>query len=100
MRSLFSNTGVPSLTGLWITPGRDKALDEDVVFINIANDKQLVDVADEFAIPIGNAAITDRAKLELLLRLIQSSADYQYVLLDVFFEEGYQTDADRRRAIY
>ena len=78
----------------WITSGREKSPDEDVVFINVANDKQLVDVADEFGIPIGNAAITDRAKLELLLRLIQSSADYQYVLLDVFFEEGYQTDAD------
>lgn len=78
----------------WITSDREKSPDEDVVFINVANDKQLVDVADEFGIPIGNAAITDRAKLELLLRLIQSSADYQYVLLDVFFEEGYQTDAD------
>lgn len=78
----------------WITSGRDKAPEEDVVFINVANDKQLVDVADEFGIPIGNAAITDRAKLESLLSLIQSSADYQYVLLDVFFEEGYQTDAD------
>ena len=78
----------------WITSDREKSPDEDVVFINVANDKQLVDVADEFGIPIGNAAITDRAKLELLLRLIQSSADYQYVLLDVFFEEGYQTDTD------
>jgi hypothetical protein len=78
----------------WTTSGRNKAPDEDVVFINVANDKLLVDVADEFGIPIGNAAITDRAKLNSLLSLIQTSADYQYVLLDVFFEEGYQTDAD------
>lgn len=78
----------------WIAPGRDKASAEDVVFINVANDKHLVDVADEFGIPIGNAAITDRAKLNSLLSFIQSSTDYQYVLLDVFFEDGYQSDAD------
>ena len=78
----------------WFFAGRNKAPSDDVVFINVANDKQLVDVADEFGIPIGNAAVTDRAKLESLLSLIQSSADYQYILLDVFFEEGYQTDAD------
>ena len=78
----------------WITSDRDKAPAEDVIFINVANDKQLVKIADEFGIPIGNAAITDRTKLKSLLSLIQSSADYQYVLLDVFFEEGSQTDAD------
>lgn len=78
----------------WVISGKDKPQADDVVFINVANDKELVDVADEFGIPIGNAAITNRAKLKALLELIKASNDYQYVLLDVFFEEGYQTGAD------
>lgn len=67
---------------------------EDVLFINVSNDRQLVDRTDDFGIPIGNAAITDRQKLDDLLNLINSSGGYKYVLLDVFFEEGYQTDYD------
>ncbi len=78
----------------WITLHHDKGPADDVVLINVANDKQLIAVADELGIPIGNAAITDRTKLKTILNLIQSSADYQYVLLDVFFEDGYKTDAD------
>ena len=39
----------------WITAGRDKAPADDVVLINVAHDKQLVDIADDFGIPIGNA---------------------------------------------
>ena len=67
---------------------------EDVLFINVSNDRQLVDRTDDFGIPIGNAAITDRQKLCDLLALIKSEGRYKYVLLDVFFEEGYQTDYD------
>lgn len=78
----------------WITAGRDRAPADDVVFINVAHDKQLVDIADDFGIPIGNAAITDRQKLSRLLDLINESGDYQYVMLDVFFESGYETEVD------
>lgn len=78
----------------WITSGKENAPADDVVFINVSNDKQLVDVSDQFGIPLGNAAITDREKLHSLLELIKSSPNYQYVLLDIFFEEGYQTAAD------
>ena len=68
---------------------------DDVLFINVSADKQLVDLTDEeFNIPIGNAAITDREKLIDLLTLIQSSGNYTYVMMDVIFEEGYASDAD------
>lgn len=67
---------------------------EDVLFINVSNDRQLVGRTDDFGIPIGNAAITDRQKLCELLTLIKSAGNYKYVLLDVFFEEGYQSDYD------
>lgn len=78
----------------WITAGRDKAPADDVVFINVAYDKQLVDITDDYGIPIGNAAITDRQKLSRLLDLINESGKYQYVMLDVFFESGYETEVD------
>lgn len=78
----------------WLSSGREKAPSDDVVFINVANDKQLVDISDEFGIPLGNAAITDRSKLVELLGMIASSPCYKYVLLDIFFEEGYQTESD------
>lgn len=78
----------------WITSSRDRTPADDVVLINVAHDKQLVDIADDFGIPIGNAAITDRLKLSRLLDLINESRDYQYVMLDVFFESGYETEVD------
>lgn len=78
----------------WITAGRDRAPADVVVFINVAHDKQLVDITDDFGIPIGNAAITDRQKLSRLLDLINESGEYQYVMLDVFFESGFETEVD------
>ena len=67
---------------------------EDALFINVSNDLQLVDRTDDFGDLIGNVAITDRQKLDDLLKLIKSSGSYKYVLLDVFFEKGYQSDYD------
>ena len=78
----------------WISSGKESLPPDDVVFINVENDKQLVEVSDDFGIPVGNAAITDRTKLTRLLELIQSSTAYRYVLLDVFFEDGYHTETD------
>ena len=70
----------------WVSSGKERIPPDDVVFINVANDKQLIDVSDDFGIPIGNAAVTDRGKLNRLMELIQASSSYKYVLLDVFFE--------------
>ena len=78
----------------WVTSGKESDLSDDVVFINVANDKQLVDITDEFGIPTGNAVVTDREKLCRLLEIINASGDYKYVMLDVIFEDGYQTEAD------
>lgn len=78
----------------WVSSGKERLPSDDVVFINVANDKQLVEISDVFGIPIGNAAITDREKLSRLLNMIQASPTYKYVLLDIFFEEGYHTKTD------
>lgn len=67
---------------------------EEVLFINTSSDLQLVDRTDENGFSVGNAAITDRRKLDDLLNMIKSSGNYKYVLLDVFFEDGYESDHD------
>lgn len=65
----------------------------DILLINIAYDRELVDVVDEFGFHKGNIDITDRAKLlEILKRL--KKTDYKYILLDVAFASGYETSTD------
>lgn len=78
----------------WLTSGREAIVDDAVVFINVSYDKQLVDIADEFGIPVGNAAVTDRQKLDKFLDIIEKAGSYQYVMLDVFFESGYESPFD------
>ena len=72
----------------------EKNLPDDVVFINVSYDKQIVDRTDKWGDYLGNAAITDRKKLADLLGYIHSVGDYEYVLLDVFFEKGFVTEYD------
>ena len=62
---------------------------DDVLFVNVAFDKQLIERTDEYGIPIGNIDITDRSKLLEMLRALHSTAKYKYIFLDVRFEKGY-----------
>ena len=72
----------------------DKQLPPDVLPINIAYDKQLVDCTDEYGFPQGQTAITDRTKLLRFLQLAEQNGRYRYILLDVFFGADYATPAD------
>lgn len=70
--------------------GLVKQLDShDVLFVNIAYDKQLTERTDEYGMPIGNTSITDRAKLLSFLQMLHSTDNYKYIFLDVRFEKGY-----------
>ena len=75
-------------------PSRDSAALNGALFINVGMDLQLVERKDECGRPIGNAVVTNRDKLYELLGMIQSTGNYKYLMLDVRFEEGYETDAD------
>lgn len=66
-----------------------KENNNDALFINIAYDKQLIDLSDEYGMPIGNTNITDRRKLLNFLRVLHSTNQYAYIFLDVRFENGY-----------
>ncbi len=67
--------------------------DDSVLYLNVAYDKALVDVTDDFGDTIGKTVITDRAVLTRLLS-IAKDADYKYLVLDVRFEKGHETPSD------
>ena len=62
---------------------------DSVVYINVAYDKQLINLCDSNNIPLGNIDITNRRSLIKFLRLLKKEASYKYIFLDVRFEKGY-----------
>ena len=62
---------------------------DSVVYINVAYDKQLINLCDSNNIPLGNVDITNRRSLIKFLRLLKKEASYKYIFLDVRFEKGY-----------
>lgn len=65
----------------------------DLLLINIAYDRELVDVTDEFGFPKGNIDITDRSKLLEFLNRIKDTG-YKYLVLDISFSDEYKTEKD------
>lgn len=59
----------------------------DAVYYNVSYDKQLVPARKGF-VTIGNSAITDRAKLNEFLSLLQKSNRYKFILLDIAFDDN------------
>jgi hypothetical protein len=95
----YSFAGGPSV-GQWIdciksaTHWDTQKVPDDLLAINVSYDRALVDITDEYGMPKGNADITDRSKLLNLLQQIKSANNYKYVILDIFFEGGYNTESD------
>lgn len=77
----------------WAT-GKDRAMPADVLAINVSYDKALVDVADDFGLPLGVTDITDRGKLLRLLSLIDSVGGYRHVICDIVLSSRYATGSD------
>lgn len=67
---------------------------KDVVFVNVAYDKQLIDRHDDYGMSVGNVDVTDRAKLRLFLEALQRADVYKYIFLDVRFEKGFDSPED------
>ena len=72
-------------------PDNGSDLDE-YIFVNIAYDRQLVPVYDEYGFSKGVIDVTDRKKLDLFLN--QLNNNHKYVLLDVLLSEKYQSEYD------
>lgn len=67
---------------------------DSILFINICYDKELVDVNDEDGFLKGQIDITNRQALYDFLELLSVKADYKYVLMDIFFEDGISSNVD------
>lgn len=66
---------------------------DDIIVINVAYDRQLVNINDDFGLPKGNIDVTDRHKLLTLLQKAKETR-YKYIMLDVTFQDGYDTEYD------
>lgn len=71
----------------------DESVPSDLLLINVAYDRELVSVDDEFGMPKGNIDITNRSNLLELLGNLRKS-NYKYIILDVSFTDGYHTEVD------
>ncbi len=65
---------------------------EEYVFVNIAYDRQLVPIYDEYGFSKGVIDITDREKLILFLN--QLNNNHKYVLMDILLSDKYQSEYD------
>lgn len=65
-----------------------QAPDSNVLFVNIAYDRTLVEKKNQYDLTVGNTDITDRAKLLQFLQILDSVDTYSYIFLDVRFEKG------------
>lgn len=65
---------------------------DEYVFINIAYDKQLVPLFDEYGLPVGNIDITDRYKLSQFISELGNK--HKFVLFDVLLSEQYKSEHD------
>ncbi len=70
------------------------SLPDDLLIVNIAYDRQLVDVTDNDGIIKGNTDITDRQKLLQFLTAAREADNYNYIILDVNFNNHYTTEWD------
>jgi hypothetical protein len=66
---------------------------DSILFINVCYDKALVPY-EENEVPVGNTIVTDREKLLQFLTIAKKANNYRYIFMDVFFEEGMETEYD------
>ena len=66
---------------------------DSILFINVHYDKMLIPY-EENEVPVGNMVITDREKLLQFLTKAKEANNYRYNFMDVFFEEGMETEYD------
>ena len=66
---------------------------DDVLLINVAFDKALTNYSEN-GMPIGQFTITDRQKLLRFLTAARKADNYKFIMMDVIFERGIETEYD------
>jgi hypothetical protein len=73
---------------------REDEVPDSVIAINVAYDKQFIDWFDEYSVPNGSLAITDRRKLLDFLQIAKEFDNYRFIMLDVAFTQDVHTEID------
>lgn len=73
--------------------GRPATIPGDYLAINVSYDRELVDINDEFGMPLGNVDITDRLHLTQFLDSVRG-LDYKAIILDVNFDPALRSPYD------
>lgn len=93
---LFTGENLNLYAGLEYLFGNNKTVNDSVLLINVAYDKQIADKKIN-GIPVGNTDVTDReALIKLMSNLgkMPQDSSYRYLFLDVRFEAGESTEFD------
>jgi len=77
----------------------DKPDKADFLLINTSYEKQLVPRYDEDGFEIGIEAVTDRARLALVLEVIASSNEHRAIFCDIFLRDTTGTDSTLVNAV-
>jgi hypothetical protein len=71
-----------------------KPAKKNYLFVNVSWDKKLIEKLDDYQIPVGNQAITDRKKLAQFLEIINHKPlNHKYLLMDVSFSDPSEDDS-------
>lgn len=102
---IVGNTSIPLPDEMNILQGWDKlitisgnnkdSIPNEVLLIDVAYDKQLIDYYDENDFYLGQHIITDRKKLFEFLTQAKIANNYKYIMLDVIFEKGDKSEYDQ-----
>ncbi len=93
---LLTGENLKLYAGLEYLFGNNKTVNDSVLLINIAYDKQIAN-KKVGGVTVGNTDVTDREALIKLLRNlneIPQDSSYRYIFLDVRFEAGDSTEFD------
>ena len=94
---LFTGENLNLYTGLEYVSGGKGYVNDSVLLINIAYDKNIA-IKKINGLVVGNTDVTDRESLIKLLRYLKEmpkDSSYRYIFLDVRFEEGDSTKYDK-----
>jgi hypothetical protein len=70
------------------------------VFIDVSNDKMLIDQTDADGAPNGRIAITNRQHLATLLEALALTNKHQYIILDIFLEDSTAEDSALQASLH
>lgn len=76
-----------------ILKGESLSIPDRYLAVNIGYDRELVDISDDYGMPVGNTDITDRRHLAMLLDSLRG-LNYSAIVLDVNLDTRYRSPHD------